>query len=133
MTKQEVLARIKQIGLVPVLRAASEEQAMELAAENLRTLGIREVYPISSEHGLGIGELLDAISDTYMRGRQTQVAMQSALDRTEVQLRSALRVPRGATFADLARRLPDDLSAARIATEFRNGMLLIRINPEIVR
>jgi len=32
MTKQEVLARIKQIGLVPVLRAASEEQAMELAA-----------------------------------------------------------------------------------------------------
>jgi GTP-binding protein len=36
---------------------------MELAAENLRSLGIREVYPISSEHGLGIGDLLDAISE----------------------------------------------------------------------
>ena len=36
---------------------------MELAAENFRQLGIRAVYPISSEHGLGIGELLDAISE----------------------------------------------------------------------
>jgi 2-dehydro-3-deoxyphosphogluconate aldolase/(4S)-4-hydroxy-2-oxoglutarate aldolase len=32
MTKAEVLARIKGIGLVPVLRAESEEQAMALAA-----------------------------------------------------------------------------------------------------
>ena len=32
MKKQEVLARIKEMGLVPVLRAASEEQAMELAS-----------------------------------------------------------------------------------------------------
>jgi 2-dehydro-3-deoxyphosphogluconate aldolase/(4S)-4-hydroxy-2-oxoglutarate aldolase len=31
MTKFEVLAQIKKIGLVPVLRAESEEQAMELA------------------------------------------------------------------------------------------------------
>ena len=40
-----------------------EGEAMALAAENFRQLGIREVYPISSEHGLGIGELLDAISE----------------------------------------------------------------------
>jgi len=32
MTKLEVLTRIREMGLVPVLRAASEEQAMELAA-----------------------------------------------------------------------------------------------------
>jgi 2-dehydro-3-deoxyphosphogluconate aldolase/(4S)-4-hydroxy-2-oxoglutarate aldolase len=31
MTKTEVLAEIKKIGLVPVLRAESEEQAMVLA------------------------------------------------------------------------------------------------------
>ena len=49
----------------PVFLAVNkvEGEAMELAAENLRSLGIREVYPISSEHGLGIGELLDAISE----------------------------------------------------------------------
>jgi GTPase len=35
---------------------------MSAAAENFRQLGIREVYPVSSEHGLGIGELLDAVS-----------------------------------------------------------------------
>ncbi|MGO9437280.1 MAG: ribosome biogenesis GTPase Der [Terracidiphilus sp.] len=49
----------------PVFLAVNkvEGEAMELAAENLRSLGIREMYPISSEHGLGIGELLDAISE----------------------------------------------------------------------
>jgi HSP20 family protein len=29
--------------------------------------------------------------------------------------------------------LPDEMEGARVATEFRHGMLLIRINPEIVR
>ena len=48
----------------PVFLAVNkvEGEAMALAAENFRTLGIREVHPISSEHGLGIGELLDAIA-----------------------------------------------------------------------
>lgn len=48
----------------PVFLAVNkvEGAAMELEAENLRRLGFKEVYPISSEHGLGIGELLDAIS-----------------------------------------------------------------------
>ncbi len=40
-----------------------EGEAMALAAENFRQLGIRSVYPISSEHGLGIGDLLDAIAE----------------------------------------------------------------------
>jgi GTPase len=40
-----------------------EGEAMTLAAENFRQLGIRNVYPISSEHGLGIGDLLEAISE----------------------------------------------------------------------
>ena len=33
-----------------------EGEAMAMAAENFRQLGIRNVFPISSEHGLGIGE-----------------------------------------------------------------------------
>src|ERR1700743_3802584 len=36
---------------------------MASEAENLRRLGIKEVYPISAEHGLGIGELLDALAE----------------------------------------------------------------------
>jgi GTP-binding protein len=48
----------------PVFLAVNkvEGDAMAAEAENFRRLGIREVYPISSEHGLGIGDLLDAIS-----------------------------------------------------------------------
>jgi len=49
----------------PVFLAVNkvEGEALELAAENFRRLGIREVYPISAEHALGIGELLDAIEN----------------------------------------------------------------------
>jgi GTP-binding protein len=35
--------------------------AMEAAAENFRQLGIRNVYPVSAEHGGGVAELLDAV------------------------------------------------------------------------
>ena len=40
-----------------------EGDAMAAVAENFRQLGIRNVFPISSEHGQGIGELLDAIGE----------------------------------------------------------------------
>lgn len=59
------LVRILQRGGKPVFLAVNkvEGEAMALVAENFRTLGIKEVHPISSEHGTGIGELLDAIVD----------------------------------------------------------------------
>ncbi len=59
------LVRLLQRGKKPVFLAVNkvEGDAMALAAENFRSLGLREVYPISSEHGLGIGELLDAIAE----------------------------------------------------------------------
>lgn len=59
------LVKLLREGGKPVFLAVNkvEGAAMELAAENFRQLGIRAVYPISSEHGLGIGELLDAISE----------------------------------------------------------------------
>ncbi|MDE3188740.1 MAG: ribosome biogenesis GTPase Der [Acidobacteriota bacterium] len=49
----------------PVFLAVNkvEGEAMSYAAENFRKLGIRNVFPISSEHALGIGDLLDAISE----------------------------------------------------------------------
>ena len=38
-----------------------DTEAMEAAAENFRRLGIKELFPISSEHALGIGDLLEAV------------------------------------------------------------------------
>ena len=59
------LVRLLLHGGKPVFLAVNkvEGEAMAAAAENFRQLGIRNVYPVSSEHGLGIGELLDAISE----------------------------------------------------------------------
>jgi GTP-binding protein len=49
----------------PVFLAVNkvEGDAMAAEAENFRRLGLRNLYAISSEHGLGIGDLLDAISE----------------------------------------------------------------------
>ena len=59
------LVKLLLRGHKPVFLAVNkvEGSTMELVAENFRQLGIREVYPVSAEHGLGIGELLDAIAD----------------------------------------------------------------------
>ncbi len=38
-----------------------DSAGMEAAAENFRVLGFRNVYPVSAEHGSGIGDLLDAV------------------------------------------------------------------------
>ncbi len=38
-----------------------DTEAMEAAAENFRQLGIQRLYPISAEHSLGIGDLLEAV------------------------------------------------------------------------
>ena len=60
------LVRLLNRGARPVFLAVNkvEGEAMALEAHNFRRLGVRELYPISSEHGLGIGELLDAIAAT---------------------------------------------------------------------
>jgi len=48
----------------PVFLAVNkvEGDAMDAEAQNFRRLGLKNVFPISSEHGLGIGDLLDEIS-----------------------------------------------------------------------
>ena len=67
------LVRLLNRGARPVFLAVNkvEGEAMALEAHNFRRLGIREVYPISSEHGLGIGELLDAIAATIPEQPET--------------------------------------------------------------
>ena len=68
------LVRLLLRGGKPLFLAVNkvEGEAMALVAENFRRLGIRNVFPISSEHGLGIGELLDAISEAIPAPSQTE-------------------------------------------------------------
>ena len=67
------LARLLTRGSKPVFLAVNkvEGEAMALEAENFRRLGIKEVYSISAEHGLGIGELLDAVTATVPEQPET--------------------------------------------------------------
>ena len=64
------LVRLLLHGNKPVFLAVNkiEGEAMAYAAENFRQLGLKNVYAISSEHGLGIGELLDAIAEAIPPG-----------------------------------------------------------------
>jgi GTP-binding protein len=59
------LVRMLLRGGKPLFLAVNkvEGEEMAYAAENFRQLGIRNVYAISSEHGLGIGDLLEAIAE----------------------------------------------------------------------
>jgi GTP-binding protein len=72
------LARLLIRGGKPVFIAANKVEGAGLAAEaeNLRRLGIKELYPISSEHGQGIGELLDAIAAALPEAKTSESASQ---------------------------------------------------------
>jgi GTPase len=59
------LARLLERSGKPVFLAVNkvETDALAAEAENFRKLGISRVFPISSEHGRGVGELLEAVAD----------------------------------------------------------------------
>ncbi|WP_263410565.1 ribosome biogenesis GTPase Der [Terriglobus tenax] len=40
-----------------------EGESLSTSAENFRTLGFKNLYPVSAEHGTGVGDLLDAVMD----------------------------------------------------------------------
>ena len=88
------LVRLLTRGKKPVFLAVNkvEGEAMAYAAENFRRLGIREVYAISSEHGQGIGELLDAM--TAAIPEQTEAAGESPNQRGKPKIRNAKRIRR---------------------------------------
>jgi GTPase len=59
------LARLLKRGGKPVFLAVNkvETDALAAEAENFRKLGIADVFAVSSEHGQGVGELLDTIAE----------------------------------------------------------------------
>lgn len=56
-------SRILIRGGKPVFLAVNKMDAaqLEAGAENFRTLGFRNTYPVSAEHGSGIGDLMDEV------------------------------------------------------------------------
>lgn len=82
------LARLLTRGPRPVFLAVNKVEGvgLALAAENFRRLGIREVYSISAEHGLGIGELLDAIVATIPDNSKSGSHVESDVEVEDVEV-----------------------------------------------
>ena len=60
----EVAERLRRAGHGPDIMLVANKcdaQAPELAAENLRSMGLGDVHAISAQHGRGAGDLLDAL------------------------------------------------------------------------
>jgi len=76
------LARLLSRGGKPLFLVVNkvEGEAMALEAENFRQLGIRNVYPVSAEHGQGIGDLLDAIADAIPARRESEAPSEPEAD-----------------------------------------------------
>jgi len=74
------LARLLQRSGKPVFLAVNkvETDALAAEAENFRKLGIDNVFAISSEHGRGVGELLDAIAERAANRQVSKGAGQRA-------------------------------------------------------
>lgn len=66
-----------------------EGEAMAAFAENFRRLGIRNVYPVSAEHGLGIGELLDALNEALPVTAAERRAREEQREVTEAETKDA--------------------------------------------
>ena len=68
------LARLLQRGGKPLFLAVNKVEGEGLAAEaeNFRRLGVGDVFPVSSEHGQGVGELLDAIAEAIPERKRSE-------------------------------------------------------------
>ena len=68
------LARLLLRGGKPLLLAVNkmDTERMEEQTAEYRRLGIREVLPISAEHGVGMGELLDHVFATFTFPEQVE-------------------------------------------------------------
>ena len=95
------LARLLKRGGKPVFLAVNkvEAEAMAAEAENFRRLGIRDVYAVSSEHGQGIGELLDAIAEAVPQ--RQRVASQKSASRRKIATSAQAERRRWGTREDL--------------------------------
>ena len=80
------LAQLLKRGGKPLFLAVNKVETEGLAAEaqNFRRLGIRDLYGVSSEHGQGVGDLLDAIAEAIPeRAEVVEEGEESAAEQSE--------------------------------------------------
>jgi GTPase len=101
------LARLLQRLGKPLFLAVNKVDSpkQEAVAQNFRTLGIREVFPIAAEHGLGTMELMDAIMEV--------VPVVVAPNEPEHDRHGSKNVPTG----DVAEESPTEASEAEASAE----------------
>ncbi|MGH9579758.1 MAG: ribosome biogenesis GTPase Der, partial [Terriglobales bacterium] len=70
------LARLLQRTGKPLFLAVNkiDTPKLEATAEEFHRLGIRKLYPVSAEHGLGVAELLEAVLEQIPAAEATQKA-----------------------------------------------------------
>ncbi|PYY14114.1 MAG: ribosome biogenesis GTPase Der [Acidobacteria bacterium] len=75
------LARLLIRSGKPVLLAVNkiDTPKIESVVEDFRRLGIKDVFPVSAEHGNGLGELLDAVLERLPPGTDTEVAPENTV------------------------------------------------------
>ena len=66
-----------------------DSEKQEHLADGFRTLGIRNVYPISAEHGIGIGELLEAIFELPAVKEKSEAWKRAKAEKEEAELSHA--------------------------------------------
>src|SRR5205807_1946468 len=80
---------------------------LDAAAENFRQLGIRELYPISAEHGAGVAELLDAVLEALPEKKriteETEVTEEASDAETDAAAAAGVAVERETRIAIIGR------------------------------
>lgn len=91
------------------------------AWQQLLFLGVVVVFTLGRRFGLpeetrtvqrGSRELLDAVGDTFHRAKSTQIALETAWLRADIELRLVLKLPKDASRDERDRLLPDTLQNA---------------------
>ncbi|MCU1321010.1 MAG: ribosome-associated GTPase EngA [Acidobacteriaceae bacterium] len=114
------LARLLLRGGKPVFLAVNkmDAESMNSAAENFRRLGFRNVLPISAEHGVGIGDLLDEVFEVLPEA--TEFGDQPEVDAVMLTAENEAEEDEdGPDFAPIASEIPVTISAVPNGPERR--------------
>src|SRR5579862_7557573 len=75
----------------------------EATAEEFRSLGIRNVFPVSAEHGRGVAEMLDAIVEKLPPVVTKQVTTEDTEEKTDEAKEATQEIPRETRVAIIGR------------------------------
>jgi hypothetical protein len=113
---EAAFGNVHQPGLMETLGAwavAGWYQLLFFGLVVVYTLGRRFGFPeVERTPQRGTRELLDALADTYYRGRHSRIALRTALSAVDAEVRSALRMPRDEELSARDERLSPELRRA---------------------